>query len=60
MFINLVTKFLLYFFSLGGPGSGKVAHCERFLFENPGFIHTNTIALLQMNTDNQGSLNQRS
>ena len=55
MFINWQINSCLNFFVLGGPGSGKVAHCERFLFENPGFVHTNTIALLLMNIDKQGS-----
>ena len=54
MFIDSTNKLMLII--SGGPGSGKVAHCERFLFENPGFVHTNTIALLLMNNDKQGSL----
>lgn len=34
-------------FVLGGPGSGKVTHCDTFMQERRGVTHINMIDLLQ-------------
>lgn len=31
----------------GGPGSGKVTHCDTFMQERKGIIHINMMDLLQ-------------
>ena len=40
---------------VGGPGSGKVSHCDNYLSDHPGFVHTNANALMLMNKDTKGS-----
>ncbi|KAL5284920.1 hypothetical protein ACFFRR_006936 [Megaselia abdita] len=34
-------------FVIGGPGSGKVTHCDTFMHEKKGIIHINMMDLLQ-------------
>ena len=40
----------------GGPGSGKVSHCESYLDDHRGFIHTNGTNLLLQNRDKEGNI----
>ena len=40
----------------GGPGSGKMSHCERYLDDHRGFIHANATMLLLQNRDKKGNL----
>lgn len=50
--------FLFYFFfdKTGGPGSGKVTHCDNLMQEKRGIIHINMTDLLQQYTVGNGKL----
>lgn len=50
-------------FVLGGPGSGKITHCDRLVQERPGTVHINMTDLIQqhivgngMNENDNGEL----
>lgn len=44
-------------FILGGPGSGKVTHCDTLMQEKRGVTHINMMDLLQQYAMGNGSLN---
>lgn len=39
---------------LGGPGSGKVTHCDNLMIEKRGIVHINMTDLLQQYTVGNG------
>lgn len=43
-------------FLLGGPGSGKVTHCDNLAEEKRGIIHINMTDLLQQYTIGSGKV----
>lgn len=45
-------------FVLGGPGSGKVTHCDTFMQERRGVTHINMMDLLQQYAMGNGELNK--
>jgi len=40
----------------GGPGSGKVTHCDNLMIEKRGIVHINMTDLLQQYTVGNGKL----
>ncbi|GJQ66864.1 hypothetical protein Trydic_g7888 [Trypoxylus dichotomus] len=44
-------------FVLGGPGSGKVTHCDNLMQEKTGVVHINMTDLLQQYVVGNGKLN---
>lgn len=44
------------FFYIGGPGSGKVTHCDNLMIEKRGIVHINMTDLLQQYTVGNGKL----
>lgn len=44
-------------FILGGPGSGKVTHCDNLMQEKYGVIHINMTDILQQYAVGNGELN---
>lgn len=43
-------------FVLGGPGSGKVTHCDTFMQERRGVTHINMMDLLQQYAMGNGKI----
>lgn len=41
-------------FVLGGPGSGKITHCDRLVQERPGTVHINMTDLIQQHIVGNG------
>jgi len=41
-------------FVLGGPGSGKITHCDRVVQERPGLAHVNMTDLIQQHVVGNG------
>lgn len=39
---------------IGGPGSGKVTHCDNLMIEKRGIVHINMTDLLQQYTVGNG------
>lgn len=44
------------FLYIGGPGSGKVTHCDNLMIEKRGIVHINMTDLLQQYTVGNGKL----
>lgn len=46
-FVNIIIWKLSFCFVTGGPGSGKVTHCDNLMQEKKGICHINMTDLLQ-------------